>query len=373
LDNLLNPWWLFVAKFVPSWASPNLVTSTGLCVSLSGIGCIILVRAGDPGRYADGHVVFLVTALCSFAYQTLDAVDGKHARNTGQSTPLGALFDHGCDCVACLAGVLALELCSSTPGTEAEEARTAAGFVAFLFPAIAFFAAQWEHLYTHQMPAGGVTEAQFCGIFTLASAFMWGANLFQADVSTVLPGPFAAILRALVGGPKGVLVKRVMHFLTTIFATVLTAGSISRCFKRCSSKCLPSLVIPVAILTGSSFLMYMGTTSVFMEHRILCQSAAGLVLMDLDIRMVIAAVCHFEFPILPITMLPFGLASAAGIIFPALGLPKEIADRLHLSLAVAAFCWQLFSVSRLVTNGINKVCARLDIPFLAPIKQKKST
>jgi len=28
-------------------------------------------------------------------YQTLDAVDGKQARRTGTSSPLGQLFDHG--------------------------------------------------------------------------------------------------------------------------------------------------------------------------------------------------------------------------------------------------------------------------------------
>jgi hypothetical protein len=33
-------------------------------------------------------------------YSTLDAIDGKHARKTQQSTPLGALFDHGCDALA---------------------------------------------------------------------------------------------------------------------------------------------------------------------------------------------------------------------------------------------------------------------------------
>ena len=27
----------------------------------------------------------------------LDAIDGKQARRTGSSTPLGELFDHGCD------------------------------------------------------------------------------------------------------------------------------------------------------------------------------------------------------------------------------------------------------------------------------------
>ena len=32
-----------------------------------------------------------------FIYQSLDAIDGKQARRTNSSTPLGELFDHGCD------------------------------------------------------------------------------------------------------------------------------------------------------------------------------------------------------------------------------------------------------------------------------------
>lgn len=33
--------------------------------------------------------------IAQFVYQTLDAVDGKHARATKASSPLGQLFDHG--------------------------------------------------------------------------------------------------------------------------------------------------------------------------------------------------------------------------------------------------------------------------------------
>lgn len=39
-------------------------------------------------------------ALGLFVYQSLDAVDGKQARRTGTSNPLGELFDHGCDSVS---------------------------------------------------------------------------------------------------------------------------------------------------------------------------------------------------------------------------------------------------------------------------------
>lgn len=34
-----------------------------------------------------------------WAYSSLDAIDGKQARRTGTSGPLGEFFDHGCDAV----------------------------------------------------------------------------------------------------------------------------------------------------------------------------------------------------------------------------------------------------------------------------------
>ena len=40
---------------------------------------------------------FFTYCLCFFMYRILDEMDGKQARKTGNSTPLGMLFDHGCD------------------------------------------------------------------------------------------------------------------------------------------------------------------------------------------------------------------------------------------------------------------------------------
>ena len=39
-------------------------------------------------------------AIGIFLYQTLDGCDGKQARRTGTSSPLGEFFDHGCDVYA---------------------------------------------------------------------------------------------------------------------------------------------------------------------------------------------------------------------------------------------------------------------------------
>ena len=35
-----------------------------------------------------------------FIYQSLDAIDGKQARRTNSNSPLGELFDHGCDALS---------------------------------------------------------------------------------------------------------------------------------------------------------------------------------------------------------------------------------------------------------------------------------
>lgn len=40
---------------------------------------------------------YIQAAIGLFVYQTLDATDGKQARRLSSSSPLGELFDHGCD------------------------------------------------------------------------------------------------------------------------------------------------------------------------------------------------------------------------------------------------------------------------------------
>jgi phosphatidylglycerophosphate synthase len=41
--------------------------------------------------------IFLLCSISIIIYQTFDAMDGKHAKNTKSSSALGQVFDHGCD------------------------------------------------------------------------------------------------------------------------------------------------------------------------------------------------------------------------------------------------------------------------------------
>ena len=50
-----------------------------------------------------GHMPSWVYLFASFSvvfYTWLDCFDGKQARRTGTSSPLGQLFDHGCDALS---------------------------------------------------------------------------------------------------------------------------------------------------------------------------------------------------------------------------------------------------------------------------------
>jgi len=51
----------------------------------------------DPALSKIPNWLYGVNGLCYFLYRMLDEMDGKQARRTGNSSPLGMLFDHGID------------------------------------------------------------------------------------------------------------------------------------------------------------------------------------------------------------------------------------------------------------------------------------
>lgn len=58
---------------------------------------------------------YLLCAVGLFVYQSLDAIDGKQARRTNSSSPLGELFDHGCDSLSTGRFIIGCLFCSFTP------------------------------------------------------------------------------------------------------------------------------------------------------------------------------------------------------------------------------------------------------------------
>jgi phosphatidylglycerophosphate synthase len=95
LDNAINPYWEWVVNGVPSWVAPNLITFVGWILVILSYANIL--RFDYTFQKDIPASCFFFAAFCYFAYSTLDAIDGKQARKTKSSSPLGQLFDHGCD------------------------------------------------------------------------------------------------------------------------------------------------------------------------------------------------------------------------------------------------------------------------------------
>ncbi|CAM9150422.1 unnamed protein product [Phaeothamnion confervicola] len=94
-DNVMTPFWNRAVTWLPRWIAPNLVTFCGLvCVLLAT--ALLAWHCPSLDEPVPSWIYFVLAASV-FVYQTLDAIDGKQARRTNSSSPLGQLFDHGCD------------------------------------------------------------------------------------------------------------------------------------------------------------------------------------------------------------------------------------------------------------------------------------
>ncbi|KAL1241917.1 Choline/ethanolaminephosphotransferase, partial [Trichinella pseudospiralis] len=78
--------------------TPNALTFVGLLINV--VSTLILAWYSPDAKQTAPFWVYMICALSLFFYQSLDATDGKQARRTETATPLGELFDHGCDSIS---------------------------------------------------------------------------------------------------------------------------------------------------------------------------------------------------------------------------------------------------------------------------------
>lgn len=96
----------------PIYIAPNLLTIVGLLINI--ITSVILIWFSPDAKAEAPRWCYMACAVGLFIYQSLDAIgefllgcivlnklkrfamlDGKQARRTNTSSPLGELFDHG--------------------------------------------------------------------------------------------------------------------------------------------------------------------------------------------------------------------------------------------------------------------------------------
>lgn len=200
---ILKPFWIKFERIFPLWMAPNMVTLLGLMFIVVSD---FLIFYWDP--YYDTvspRWVYFYHSLAVFMYQTFDACDGIHARRTGQSSPLGELFDHCCDSMNTTLMVIQSASVSNMGKTP---------ILIFLvqFSALAnFYLSTWEEYYTHKLflsELSGPVEGllMISSIYLLTGIFgvdyVWKQELYTLNIndsiSPIIITP--TLLSAIVGG-----------------------------------------------------------------------------------------------------------------------------------------------------------------------------
>uniref|UniRef100_A0A8C3FW78 Ethanolaminephosphotransferase 1 n=2 Tax=Chrysemys picta bellii TaxID=8478 RepID=A0A8C3FW78_CHRPI len=173
---VMHPFWNTIVKIFPTWLAPNLITFSGFLLLVFNF---FLMAYFDPDFYASApdhqHVpnrVWVMVGLLNFVAYTLDGVDGKQARRTNSSTPLGELFDHGLDSWACMFFVVTVY---STFGRGSNGVSVFVLYLLLWVVLFSFILSHWEKYNT--------------GILFLP----WGYDISQVTISVVY------IVTAIVG------------------------------------------------------------------------------------------------------------------------------------------------------------------------------
>jgi ethanolaminephosphotransferase len=155
MDKVMTPFWNKAVEVLPMWMAPNLVTLIGF-IAIVLAACqylpydLSLTKSFEPWCYA-------FSALSIFIYQTLDAIDGKQARRTGTSSPLGQLFDHGLDAWSTVFTVY-------SPMQILRAGTTVPFFIYSVGLMSGFYTANWEEYHTEVLRTSingvGLTECQ---------------------------------------------------------------------------------------------------------------------------------------------------------------------------------------------------------------------
>lgn len=263
LDTVLNPVWAGLTELLPMTVAPNLITALG------GAHCLFsyLLTTWIVPHYfllSDNDVlptwVLLVNGYCNIVYYTLDCMDGKQARRTNSSSPLGQLFDHGVDCLCLLSHLSMVQAWFHAPPRMILQIQAYLQF--------SFFCAQWEEYYTGVLPHAtgnvGVTEVNYgLALISLANAAwrqggqaLYESNLVEllkkcADASPSLNRLLDVVVQPALDWLEVAQVRDAMALGWYTMTTILVALSVTRvCRHVAPTQRLPALlklVTPLAV------------------------------------------------------------------------------------------------------------------------------
>ncbi|KAL5710620.1 ethanolaminephosphotransferase [Ranunculus cassubicifolius] len=351
---VLQPFWTRCVHLFPLWMPPNGITLMGfMFLMISALLGYIYSPHFDspPPRW-----VHFAHGLLLFLYQTFDAVDGKQARRTNSSSPLGELFDHGCDALACTFEALAFGS-TSMCGKDT--------FWFWVLSAVPFYGATWEHFFTNTLilpavngPTEGLMLVYVAHFFTAIVGAEWWAQHFGKSI------PFLSWLPYIHGIATHKVVLLALGFFAVIPTVIINIYNVYNVVQARKGSMLTALAMlyPFGVLLGGVLIWnHLSPSDLMVNYPHLVVVGSGLAFGYLVGRMILAHLCDEPKGLktgmcMSLVCLPFALANA---------LTARLNDGIPLvddSWLLVGFC--LFTVAlylHFATSVIHEITTALGI------------
>ncbi|KAF2281214.1 ethanolaminephosphotransferase 1 [Westerdykella ornata] len=295
---VLKHYWNGFVELLPMWLAPNLVTLLGFCFIL---GNIIILELYVPDLVGPAPSwVYFSFAFGLWMYSTMDNVDGKQARRTGTSSPLGELFDHGIDSLNCTLASL-LEVAAMGYGASKTGAFTA------LVPVLPMFFSTWETYHTHTLYLGyfnGPTEGLIIACLIMCASGYYGPDIWSTPLAAFAPS-YEKYLDDITFRDLWVPIILVAFFVAHLPACVV---NVARARRAQNLPIAPLFCewIPIIVFVGAS-MAWLGSPYSFIlkdNHLVLYCLVMSLVCGRMTTKIILAHLTRQPFPYWTVMLVP---------------------------------------------------------------------
>ncbi|KAK4510761.1 uncharacterized protein ATC70_005194 [Mucor velutinosus] len=361
----LSYYWNWCVQFFPMSMAPNLITLTGLLFMIVNVAfAIIFAPDMGIGEEAGPNWIYFSFAIGLWLYSTFDNVDGKQARRTGTSSPLGELFDHGCDAINCsFAAVL--------QATAVGLGHSKASVVLYGIAMLGFYLSTAEEYHTGVLYLGYInapTEGVIlsCVIFILSGIYgpeMWMMSMKEALQVSWLPNNIAEM-------PVS---HAVIWWIGSLFLLTHAPVCFYAMYKACKQKNKPFIRtmalqnMPIATYIASLYLWVMSPYSTILTHRhfILFAITTGIVFGRMATKVILAHLTKSKFPKFTVLLIPLIVGATLTnipVVFPSIK-PIFTPESEYIFL-LSYFGFALIAYTRWALVVINSFCDFLGIRCL---------
>ncbi|XP_069797374.1 choline/ethanolaminephosphotransferase 1-like isoform X2 [Narcine bancroftii] len=338
LEPLMQVWWEWLVRHLPLWVAPNVITITGLALNVCTT--LVLMLYCPTATEQAPLWAYLACALGLFVYQTLDAIDGKQARRTHSSSPLGELFDHGCDSLSTVFVVLGICIAVQL-GTNPEWM-----FFCCFAGVFMFYCAHWQTYVSGTLRFGilDITEAQLCIVVAQVVTVVVGPSLWS------MPIPLLEIQVKIV---PALFVVAGAIFSCTNYFTVIFTGGVGKNGSTIAGTSVLSPFLHIGTVITLALMIYKKSTSrLFENNPCLYILAFGFVSAKITNKLVVAHMTKSEMHLQDTAFV------GPGLLFLDQYFNSFISEYLVLWIALV---WSLFDLIRYSVGVCNQIASHLHI------------